>query len=479
MKPATLLLTASLAGNAALLGVVLTSSSPAPAPVSPAPVAKAPPAPGHEAGALREALAKGDAAALAAAGVSPELARQVVLGRTLGAHGQRLRDLVARQGGGAWWKARPPGSLSAAGREEWAQATREVSEALAAALGEDILGLGGRDSGQLSFLDPAKRAALRRILQDYDEMSAKFGAGGIQLGSDREKLKLLQSERERDLAALLTPAERAEFELRTSATSVGLRQRLGDAIQSEEDFRTLYALQKAFDDKFPREALTGRMTPELMQQRAAAERQLAEDMRLALGDEKYAAIRRASDPDLRALDQLVTRLGLPADVTTRVAATRGAYAVESQRIMGDASLTPPERRPRLQELAARARSDLGQLLGTEVAEAYAPRAPWVSMLQGGVAFTTNPKDTPMGGLALGGMSVFPVMPAGMGTARSVTVSTGGGAMSAPAGMVFTPGGLPVTSEVQVISVTNTVTGTATTTTTGTNASTPATTPPPR
>lgn len=475
MKPAFLLLTASLVGNAALLGVVLTASrSSAPVPV--APVAAPARAAGADAGALREALARGDAAALAAAGVSPEVARQIVLGRALSVHGQRLRELVAKQSGGAWWKARGPGTFTAAGREEWTQATREVSEALAAALGVDVLGVGGREAGQLAFLDAAKRSSLRRILQDYDEMTAKFGASGLQLASDREKLKLLQSERERDIAALLTPAERDEFELRTSATSASLRQRLGDAIQSEEDFRTLYALQKAFDEKYPRDALTGRITPEVAKQRAAAERQLAEDMRAALGDEKYAAIRLASDPELRSLDQLVSRVGLPAEVTTRVAAAREAYAAESQRIMADAALTPPERRPRLQELAARARTDLGQILGAEVAEAYAPRASWVSMLQGGVAFTTNPKDTPMGGLSLGGGSVFPILPAGASGARqSITVTSSGGAVAAPSGMIFSPG-LPVANEVQVISFSS---SSSTTTTAPASPSTPATTPPPR
>lgn len=473
MKPATLLLAASLAGNAVLLGLVVMSPRPSPpAAVVPAPV-RAGPSAGADAAALREALNRGDAAALAAAGIPPDVGRQLALGKSLLTYSQRLRDLQARQAGGLWWKARAPGALAGAGREEWVQATRELSNALVAAVGEDVLGLGSRDGEQLSFLDPGKRTALRRVLQDYDEMMARFGAGGIQVASDREKIRLLLAERDRDIAALLTPAERAEFELRTSPTSVNLRQRLGDVIQSEEDFRTLYALQKAFDDKYPREALMGRMTPEVLQQRSAAERQLAEDMRAALGEEKYAAIRRAADPDLRAVDQLASRLGLPAETSVRMAEARESFAAESQRILADAALSPGDRRSRIQELGTRARADLTRLLGAEAAEAYAMRSPWVSMLQGGVAFSTTPKDSPAGALSLGGMSVFPVMSGGAGVRQTISVSAGGGPGMFPA--VPAAPGFPVVNEVQVISVTSSGSGTPA----ATGAAPTTTTPPPR
>ena len=77
-----------------------------------------------------------------------------------------------------------------------------------ASFGDDAGFFGPGDSGQLAFLPAAKRDALRRITQDYDEMMAKFSAGGVQLASDKEKLRLLRAERESDIAALLTPEER-------------------------------------------------------------------------------------------------------------------------------------------------------------------------------------------------------------------------------------------------------------------------------
>lgn len=426
MKPTALLLAVSLAANLALAGILLLRSPSAPdASSSPRSVVRLS---GDSGDALRAALAAGDAAALEAAGVPADLARQIAASRAIARATDKLRALQAKAGSeGRWWRNRTP---TAAEREELALAQRELSDALAAAYGMDALS-GGREDA-LAFLPPAKRQALSRIVQDYEEMMAKYSASGIQLPSDREKLKLLRAERDRDIAALLTPAELADYELRTSASAQSLRARFGDAIESEDDFRRLFALQKAFDEKYPRDALTGRITPEVLQERAAAERRLQEEMRAALGEEKYAALRRAADSDLRSVEALASRLGLPADTADRVAEARANYAAESQRINADASLTPQQRRAQIQELAGRARAEMVQALGAEAGDAYTQRSSWLSMLQGGMAYSTNPKDAPDGGLGLNTQSVFPLFPAGAtaGIARQV-VSIGAAPGSSP------------------------------------------------
>ncbi|MGH7957767.1 MAG: hypothetical protein ACREH8_12280 [Opitutaceae bacterium] len=76
-------------------------------------------------------------------------------------------------------------------------------------------------------------------------MMAKFSAGGVQLASDREKLRLLRAERDRDIAALLTPEEWTAYEMRTSISGNIVKSRYGDAIESEAEFQKIHALQKA------------------------------------------------------------------------------------------------------------------------------------------------------------------------------------------------------------------------------------------
>ena len=467
MKLTPLLLVASLVANVALLAFVATrppSTAPAAAPATAHTTAAA--SPGLSA-ALRAALASGDAAALQAAGLPADLARDLALGRAFARFQQKIQ--AARAGAsddGRWWRT---GGANR-NREAELLARRELSDAMLAAFGDD-LGIGGADSAQLAFLPAEKRTALRRISQDYNEMMAKFSAGGIQLASDKEKLRLLRAERDRDIAALLTPAELADYELRTSPSAATVRARYGDAIATEADFKKLFALQKAYDEKFPTDALNGRISPETLRTRSEAQQQLQADIRAAVGDDAYAALKRNTDTELRALDSLVTRVGLPAATTDRVATARDTYAAESQRINADPSLSPPQRRAQLQELGTRARTELNTTLGAEVADAFTPRASWVGMLQNGLAFSTAPAANSPGGLSINGVqqSVYPVMPAGApgaagapGTRQVVNVvsSTIDNAGGASAGGLFLGGGSPAvetSGNIQVISVSNTTT----------------------
>lgn len=408
VKLATPLLLVSVAANAALIVVVAQRTPSATSTPRPAAIPHSTRSELSSADMLRAALQSGDPAALEAAGLSPEVARELALGKTFARLAERLR--AARTDAGAdsrWWRTRPG---AAASRELSAQARRELSEALTTAFGDDF-GLSGADPTGLSFLPSEKRTALRRITQDYDEMIAKFSAGGVQLASDRQKLQLLKAEREREIAGLLTPAEYAEYEMRTSSSAATLRARYGDAIRSEDDFRKLYALQKAFDEKYP--PPSGRITPEIMQERAQAQRQLTADQRAAVGNESFAAMQRAADPDLRTVDSLAARLSLPPDTVDRVAAERDRLAAASQKIAQDTSLALPQRQAQLQQLGQEARTRLAGMLGQEAADAYAQRSPWLNMLQGGIGFSTNPSEGPMG-LLPGGPAVVPVMPAGAG-----------------------------------------------------------------
>jgi hypothetical protein len=470
VKPTSLLLLASLLANLALVAFVATRSTPPSTAPSQAGGAASSPVARQAAGtepALHAALVSGQASALTAAGLDPALAREIALGRTLTRLAEKARAAKSGQpADGRWWRSSAANATGA--REQQLLLRREFSDALVAALGEDFgLSSFSDRSSPLAFLPEAKRDALRRITQDYDEMMAKY-SGGVQLASDREKLALLRTERERDIAALLSPEERLAYEMRTSPSSAMVRARYGDGLETEEDFRKIYALQKAFDDKFPMETLSRRNNPEGMKAFTEAQQLLQADIRAALGETGYANLRRATDADLRTVDSLVSRLNLPATTTDRVAAARDSFAVESQRINANTAASREERRAQIQALGTRAKSEIQQALGAEAAEAYAQRSPWVGMLQNGLAYSTTPQPGTAGAMlaGVGNQSVFPVMPAGApapGTARQMIISTtatnsdaghGSGALSL--------GGLPggVRENVQVMTFSTTTTESA-------------------
>jgi hypothetical protein len=396
MKPSHLFLSATLTLNLVLGGALWLKAHPhffeSALPPASTPVSAPDP--------LLAALVSGDAAALRSAGAPDEVVRHLALGRALARLQARLRAVQPTPPADPrYWRnaAYLRNPYTREQRAEIAAAQREFADALRGVLGEDVSIDPVRDPRR-AFLPAEKQDQLSRIERDYDEMAAEIrrDVGGLQLPSDREKLRYLHDEKDRDIAALLTPAERDLLELRESPTAQFVRARFGDVIDNEADFRKVFALQKAFDEEYPDAFSPNRTTSpsEAGRARREAEPQLAEEIRAALGDEKFDAFLRAADQDRRALASLERRLDLPAGSTDRTLAIRDSYADESKRINDDPGLNESDRKARVQQLATRARQDLATTLGPVAAEAYAPAATWLLYLAQGSAFTARPHDDP-------------------------------------------------------------------------------------
>lgn len=422
MKSSVLLLAASLATNAALLAWWwLRPAPPALRPVRNSPALPAPPPPAvgeAKTDPLLAALATGDAAALKAAGVPAEVIRQLAAARAFGRLAALSRAIdrpPERPAGADFWRLGQPSPRPPPTREQRAersQAEREFQEAMRAAFGDDF-NFDPRARAH-SFLPPEKQEMLRRIERDYDEMMREINdhAGGLQLAADREKLKLLRAEKERDIAAVLTPAELEQIELRTSRSAQQVIGRYGDVIASEAEYRRLYALQKTFDDQYGHETyFSSPHSPEEKRLRTEAERRLNDDLRATLGEERWARQSRASDDEYRVLGDLTARLNLPPGTPEQVYAVRDAYAAQSAAIQQHPALNADERHKQLALLATQARTELNARLGPDGAEAYAARSKWLRMLQGGTAFTTDPRALPPGSPRPGGGATVHPLPA--------------------------------------------------------------------
>ncbi len=359
-------------------------------------------------------IESGDVAVLKDAGLSAETIRELKVGRAFARLQARMRAAQpAPAPDDRYW--RRPASIfndpqAMKRRAAIIEAQREFTAAIREAYGDDATVYGGTDT-RYAFLPAAKREQLRRIDQDYADMQEQvyLDSEGIQLPSDREKLQVLQAAKAHDIAASLTPDEREEVQLRTSPAAMTIRNRYGDVIQSEDEYRQLVALQQAYLDRWSGQT-SGPPTPETIQARQAAAQKLNADIQAVLGPAQVAAAQQADDPDNHTLAVLTRRLNLPDNTPATVLGTRDDYAVESMRINADPSLSASDRRTQLQSLAAKAQADLQAVLGTEGAAAYAQRSSWVNLLKLGTAFSTNPSDA-QGGYRSVGRSVFPVAPA--------------------------------------------------------------------
>lgn len=257
---------------------------------------------------------------------------------------------------------------------------------------ETLVGVDPMDAreNRYSFLPPEKAAKMRDLERDYNEMRSKLASDtdGFRLPSDEEKFAFLESEQRKDLAALLTPEELQEYELRTSQTANRLRNQLRSFDASESEYKAIYAAQKAMDDRFNRPNNAGvPFDPQLYGQ---AQKQTNDQIRAALGDDRYKEYVRSRNPDYVTLEAAAKRFDLPETAVEQAYSTRDQTAAEAQRITNDSTLNDEQRSQALTNLATQTRNQLRASLGSEAADAYMHTGMrWLDDAQRGQPVTVN------------------------------------------------------------------------------------------
>jgi len=175
---------------------------------------------------------------------------------------------------------------------------------------------------RLAFLPEARRSDVRGILEKYQEVEQRFREKELEDGEpldagDRAQLRAIVREREAALAQLLSPDERAQFELWMSPSANQVRHALYGMNATEQEFLTAYQGQRVFDEKWSSRdevflSAADRAEMEMDRQRMESE------LRAKLGDERYALYQRGQDEDFHSLSALVTRFKLPRDKAAEV-----------------------------------------------------------------------------------------------------------------------------------------------------------------
>ena len=334
-------------------------------------------------------------ARLRAAGFSPVLVRAIVEARLESTFASRMSELLGTVDTPFWKPDVLTLSSSSTSKffETQSQIFRDRAKALREILGDDYFaGSAGEATAEqrrrYGDLPKSKIDLVQRIADDYAEMisQVKVATNGIMLPEDREKLALLEREKRTDLAAVLTPAELEDYEMRTSNITMNLRRAMTLFNATADEFRAIYRAQQPFADLlFP----TGNMTMEMSRQRTAAQKQIAEQLQAALGATRYADYARATDYEYQNLSRLAQSDGITPDAINRAYDLRTATTRESMRIH-EAKLGAAERTAALQALAASTKTQLIGQLGTTVAESYAKSARWLSAIERGYAIQLGP-----------------------------------------------------------------------------------------
>ncbi|HSI08257.1 MAG: hypothetical protein ACAH89_13690 [Rariglobus sp.] len=423
MKPLPLLLAASLVANAALVTITLRKNSDGSASsTAGSPAASVKPRSGSSVAAADiklpaefiSALNGNDPEVLRdllrAAGFSDEMVRSIVQMRIWKKYEDRFKALNPQQQpdpNKPWWKDdrnqqnRWNSGMTKAQRDEQRRLQREIQDESERLLGKDANQNRWQDQ-RLAFLPSEKRQALQDIQQDYQELMSEIQqeTQGFRLPSDAEKLRFLQEEQKRDIAALMTPDELQAYELRNSNTANQLRWKMTQYDATEQEYIAIFPLQKAFDEKYNPQSNDPYAEQPVRDQnfwkeRQEAEKQLQEQIRGLIGEERYVDSIRRQDQDWQQLEAATRRLALPADTPQKLFAVRDSVATSVQQIADNPNFTAEQKKQELASIATATRDQVRAALGEEGAQAYFKNngMTWLKELDKGNTVTFR-KDSP-------------------------------------------------------------------------------------
>lgn len=214
-------------------------------------------------------------------------------------------------------------------------------------------------------IPPEKVADIRRLQREFEEARSDiFINGGLMTSTPetQRKIRELEQAQKDALAQLLTPAEFEAYNLRNSDTARQLRNNLVGFNPTEQEFQTLFKLQAEYDSRFGG-PMFGPSTQEEMRQRGEAQRQLNEQIKAALGPQRAEEYARTTDYSYRQASQLVARLELPPETTSRIWEVKQDVEQRSMALRRDRSLSDEDRNKQLTALVAETNQKLSPLLG--------------------------------------------------------------------------------------------------------------------
>lgn len=333
---------------------------------------------------------------LRAAGFPPAILRAIIDAEIEARFAPRIQALTRELNETPYWKPDPSFYAGNARLfESVNQIYRERTQLLRSLLGQDAFAYSGVDpttvqQRQYGNLSEAKISLVQRIADDYAEMMGQVRTAmqGVTLPEDREKLALLEREKRADLAAILTPAELADYEMRSSPVTSRLRTPLSIMNASEAEFRTIFEIQQPYANLIS--PGVGVFTLEMSQQRREATTKINEQIKAALGATRFAEYERAAQSEFQQLHRLASAEGVAYDAMAKAFNVRESTASASTAIMNDRSLNADDKRNALKNLAQTARTEILSTLGPAVGPTYAESARWLTHVAQGGSISVMP-----------------------------------------------------------------------------------------
>ena len=412
MKKAPLVLVLSLVANAALVGFYLlrppaaitAASNPAVAAARPTgsaatrPGPAPPPAARAAAGkAIDMAAAKDLVARMRAAGFPIEMIAVAAQSRLMEQYYARYSEIMGSNSPvPPFWSSQASTTSLLLGDPARQAAQRalsnEMTNAMKDLLGADYITASMSEASRAAFarqysaLPVEKITQLQQLMQDFSQQQSEVlgmsvGGYGVRLPEDTAKLAQIERDQRAAIVALLTPEELENYDLRSSNAALQLKSQLIAFEPTENEYRALFKLQQAFDNKYPPSALLENISQEVMRERAQAQQKLKEDMVAALPPDRAEVYRLATENGAASVARIVNRLDMPMSTVGEVMAVQKEIQAQATALRTDRTLAPDVRNQALVALQQQANERIAGKIGANGLAAYKSTAgSWIQNL---------------------------------------------------------------------------------------------------
>jgi len=278
-----------------------------------------------------------------------------------------------------YWKTGHPSSLSQPNknaRSELAQLDRDKSEVLKDLFGAEGLAGINRSSPYaraqsklktgyaMDFIPDETLAELNSMEQDFGSKLLRKMASGASDDQDRNDIKMLREARENQIASLLTPEQKFEYDLRKSPTAANLRLQLDGFNPSEEEFRNIFQIQKEFEDDHG--VVQGATISQAeVQERRSAEQNLKSDIKSLLGEDRFQDYLQQTDYDYKSIDKISQRQGLADNVSAQVYQMKSEAEELARGVRLNANIPIEERQQQLQQIYNETSRSIESIMGQQ------------------------------------------------------------------------------------------------------------------
>jgi hypothetical protein len=243
--------------------------------------------------------------------------------------------------------------------------------------GYDTDNMGWNPSGNLSFLPEAKRDAVQKYLDDFNDKEQDFYASvsGSWDADARAKQKKLEQEKLDGLAQFLTPDELREYKLRNSQMASQISSDLHGVDLSREQYEALFDIRSKYGDSIYNYGDAGN-DADTIKQIEQNKKDMQAEIAAALGTDKSAELERAQDYQYQQLASLARHNDLPADTAPKIYDFKQAAEKAAAAVKASPDLSPEERQAALAQIRTETEASVKTALGDKLYKRYTSNGGW-------------------------------------------------------------------------------------------------------